>query len=156
MFLCLLLSRKQSTALGGANIMLNKSTENLLVAINELLTNKACTIPRLRDKETYSATYGTLFDKCKDAVATLSVNDDDNMIALFKAAILPDVYNLAYFETVGVWSDDQINAVVNNIEGIIYNYARKGAFNNISYDLRWHIYNVDFGWSITRAGFPKR
>jgi hypothetical protein len=121
--------------------------QNMLTALNALINEKGAT------------SYKELFTKCKASVSSLHIDnneDEDMLMPLFKTALLPDVYQLAYLESTGVWSNDQLNAIIYSVTDTIYNYAKKGTFNDVPFDIKRTVYQEIFGWDISFLGFPKR
>jgi hypothetical protein len=78
------------------------------------------------------------------------------LMPLFKTALLPDVFQLAYLESTGVWSNDQLNGIIDSVTDTIYNYGKKGTFNDVPFDIKRTVYQEIFGWDISFLGFPKR
>ena len=123
---------------------MNTTVKNILAAINSLINDDA-------------TSYTELFAKCTSSVSLLYIDsNEDKLMPLFKTALLPDVYQLAYIETTNVWSNDQLNGIINSVTDTIYNYAKKGTFNDVPFDIKRTVYQEIFGWDISLLGFPKR
>lgn len=125
---------------------MDTAVKNILIAINALI-----------DDGEGATSYKELFAKCTSSVTLLYIDSNEDMLMpLFKTALLPDVYQLVYIESTGVWSNDQLNGIIDSVTDIIYKYAKKGTFNDVSFDIKRTIYQEIFGWDISFLGFPKR
>jgi len=123
---------------------MNTVVKNILTAINSLVDEDA-------------TTYTELFAKCTSSVSLLYIdNNEDKLMPLFKTALLPNVYQLAYLESTGVWANDQLNDIIDSLTDTIYCYAKKGTFNDVPFERKRHIYQEIFGWDISLLGFPRR
>lgn len=123
---------------------MNTTVKNILAAINSLIDDSA-------------TSYTELFAKCTSATSLLYIcSSEDMLMPLFKAALLPDVYQLAYHESTGVWANDQLNDIIDSVTDTIYHYAKKGTFNDVPFERKRHIYQEIFGWDISMLGFPRR
>ena len=138
---------------------MNTTVKNILIALNALI-----------DDGKGATSYKELFAKCKASVSSLHIDSNEDMfpftihidnnvdmlMSLFKTALLPDVYQLAYLESTGVWSNEQLNGIIDSVTDTIYNYAKKGTFEDVSFDIKRTIYQEIFGWDISFLGFPRR
>ncbi len=125
--------------------------------MNNIMKNILSTLNILIKNEKDAATYNEMFNECKASVSSLDIKSSGDMLMpLFKAALLSDIYQLAHIEEIGVWSNEDLNSIIDSVTDTIYNYARKGTFNDIEFEKKRFIYQEIFGWDISLLGFPRR